>query len=108
MDFYRSSNAYAISVRGNFIQNIPYLVLLPDMEIKLSKIFYFQFHLISKLFHFSHFSSSDQSVLQTCTQEKALIPIILNSQKIKQELGDLFGSKSPTMGNFNLSPAFNY
>ena len=78
------------------------------MEIKLSQIFYFQFHLISKSFHFSHFSLSDQSVLQKCTQEKALIPIILNSQKIKQELGDLFGSTSPTMGNFNLSPAFNY
>ena len=57
--------------------------------------------------HLSHFSSSDQSVLQKCTQEKTLIPITLNSQKIKQELGDLLGPKYPTRGKFILNPAFN-
>ena len=54
------------------------------------------------------FSSSDQSVFQKCTPEKTLIPIILNSQKIKQELGDLLGPRNPTSGKFILNPAFNY
>ena len=35
-----------------------------------------------------------------------LVPIILSSQKIKQELGDLFGSKNPTRGNFIFEPCF--
>ena len=32
----------------------------------------------------------------------------MNSQKIKQELGDLVGPKNPTKGKFILNPAFNY
>ena len=32
----------------------------------------------------------------------------MNSQKIKQELGDLLGPKNPTKGKFILNPAFNY
>ena len=58
--------------------------------------------------HFSHFSSSDQFALQKCTQGKILVPSILNSQKIKQELGDLLGPKKSTRGKFILNPAFNY
>ena len=34
--------------------------------------------------------------LQKCFQEKTLVLIILNSQKIEQYLVDLFGSKKPT------------
>ena len=35
-------------------------------------------------------------LFRKCTEEKILVPIVLNSQKIKQELGDLFGYKNPT------------
>ena len=37
-----------------------------------------------------------------------LLPITLNSQKIKQEMGDLLGLKNPTKGKFILNPAFIY
>ena len=42
------------------------------------------------------------------TQEKTLVPILLNSQKIKRELEDLCDSKNPTRGNFILNSAFNF
>ena len=43
-----------------------------------------------------------------CTQEKILVPFILNSQKIKQEMGVLLVPKNPTRRKFNLNPVFNY
>ena len=38
-------------------------------------------------------------LLQKYTQEKTIFPIILNSQKINQELGDLIDSKNPKREN---------
>ena len=49
VDFYKRSNAYAISIFGNFIQIIQYLVFLPVMEIKMTHTVHIHFHLTSKL-----------------------------------------------------------
>ena len=67
----------------------PFVVLFPFMLIERLTL------LTSNFFepqnNFSHFFSSDQFDLKKSTQEKTVVPKILNSQKIKQELGDLLG-----------------
>ena len=73
-----------------FSQNNPYFVLIPYMEIMMNHTIYFLFFILSH-YVFSHFSSSDQFFAQKYTQEKTLVLIILNDQKIKKELGDLLG-----------------
>ena len=65
----------------------------------MTHIVYFQFPLISKSFLVFLCILSVCSPDGNCTQEKTLVPIILNSQKIKQELGDLLGPKNPTREN---------
>ena len=80
--------------------------LFPYIKIAMTHIVYFHCLLILKLL--VHFSSSDQFALQKCTRQKTLVPIILNSQKIKQELGDLFCSKNPTREKLISNRAFNY
>ena len=57
----------------------------------------FQFHLSQN--QFSQFSSSDHFALIKSTQKKLVVLTTLNFQKIKGDLGDLFGSKNPTTGN---------
>ena len=42
------------------------------------------------------------------SKEKLIVPTILNFQKIKKELGDLFGSKNRTRGKYAWNRAFNY
>ena len=69
---------------------------------------YFQFHFISKSFLSFLFIWSVCSHFEKCTQEKILVPFILSSQKIKQELEVLLDPKNPTRRKFILNPVFNY
>ena len=105
-DLYSSINAYAISIHGKFIQRFPYLVLLPYMEIAMTHTAYFHFLLISKTF-FS-FLLIWSVCSSKCTLEKLIVLTILNFQKIKKELGKLFGSKNPKRGKYTSNRAFNY
>ena len=61
---------------------------------------YFHFPSISKSFLLFLCILSVCSPGGNCTQEKTLVPIILNSQKIKQELGDLLGFKNLQEENY--------
>ena len=74
----------------------------------MTHLVYFQFHFISKSFLSFLFIWSVFSPFEKCTQEKILVPFILNSQKIKQELGVLLDPKNPTRRKFILNPVFNY
>ena len=106
-DLQRRSTAYAIFIYGNFILNNPYFLLLPYMETKKNHTFYCLFDFKKKQF-FSLLSLSDQLALSKMYSKKILVPITIISQKIKQELGDLFGSKNPTRGYYTSNRAFNY
>ena len=70
VDLYSINNAYAISVYGNFKQNVPYLVLLLYTEIMMSHTFYFHFHLFSKSF-FSFFFIWSACSLKMCSRKDA-------------------------------------
>ena len=50
VDLYSRSKPYAILIYRSFIQNIPYLILLPYLEIAKTHSFYFHFPLTSKSF----------------------------------------------------------
>ena len=47
---YNKSDNYAVSVHENFIQNYPYLLLIPYMEIMMTHSVYFLFQRIAKPF----------------------------------------------------------
>ena len=66
----------------------------------LTQIVYFRFHLFSKKCLSLFFIWSVCSPIEKCTQESTLVPIILNYQKIKQQLGDLVGSKNSKREKF--------
>ena len=85
----KNSNHNSISFYGSV--NDSYCLLSISFNLKIISLI--SLHLISLFF---------KNVLKKRHKSQ------LNSQKIKQELGDLLGPKNPTKGKFILNPAFNY
>ena len=102
VELYSSSNAYAVSILVNASifgttsiygnRNDSYLLLPFSCNLKIISLI--SPHLISLFFKMY--------------SRKIDIPNILNFQKTKKELGDLFGSKNPTRGKYTWNRAFNY
>ena len=62
----------------------------------------------NKLIYYYNLNKSWEVSSSKCTQKKLIASTILNFQKIKEELGDLFGSKNPTRGKYTCNRALNY
>ena len=87
---------------------ISFIVLFLFMVNWMTPFVFFHFISISKSFLSFLFFRYICSPCKNWSQEKTLVPIILNRLKIKQQFGDLLGSKYSKSKKTILSPAFNY